>query len=151
MRNTTKIVAIATVMLAASAPAFYSNNGYGNSNLMSNFGPFGGGQNMGPFHGGSNMGPFRGTQNFGSFANNYNMNNDSDWGFKYNNKNSIKKTSNVTTDGQFADAASANAKAQVDAYFKGAADGFAKGQADAYAKGYADGKMTFSVDSRSQN
>ena len=47
MRNTTKIVAIATVMAAASASAFFGNNGYnngyGNSNGMSNWGPFDGG------------------------------------------------------------------------------------------------------------
>ena len=170
MKNLTKVVAVATVMAATSASAFFGNNGYNhgytNGNGMSNWGPFDGGsnmcpvsggnnwgpftggQNMGPFSSGSNMGPFNGAQNFGPFANNNDMNNDSDWGFHYNNKNSTKNVSNATTDGQYAGSASANAKAQADAYSKGQADGFAKGQADAYAKGYADGKAATSVDSR---
>jgi len=86
----------------------------------------------------------------GPFANNNNMNNDSDWGFHYDNKNSTKNTSNATTDGQYAGAASANAKGVADAYAKGAADGFANGIADAYAKGYADAKTNSAADSRNQ-
>ena len=52
------------------------------------------------------------------------MNNDSDWGFHYNNKNATKNASNATTGGKFA------------------------GVADAYAKGYADAKSSSAVDSR---
>ncbi|MCH9745867.1 MAG: hypothetical protein K0U04_03970, partial [Proteobacteria bacterium] len=81
---------------------------------------------------GSNMGPFNGAQNFGPFANNNDMNNDSDWGFHYNNKNTTKNVSNATTDGKYA----------------GVADANAKGVADAYAKGYADAKGNAAADSR---
>jgi flagellar biosynthesis/type III secretory pathway protein FliH len=66
----------------------------------------------------------------GPFANSNDMNNDSDWGFHYNNKNATKNVSNATTDGKFTGTA--------DAYAKGQADAYAKAQADAYAKGVAD-------------
>jgi hypothetical protein len=56
---------------------------------MSNWGPFDGGSNFGPMNSGSNMGPFNGAQNMGPFANSNNMDNDSDWGFHYNNKNTL--------------------------------------------------------------
>jgi len=78
------------------------------------------------------------------------MNNDSDWGFHYNNKNTTKNIANATADGNYAGVASANAKGVADAYAKGMADGFAKGIANAYAKGFADGKVNSSVVSREQ-
>jgi hypothetical protein len=73
---------------------------------------------MGPFNGGSNMGPFNGAQNFGPFANSNNMDNDSDWGFHYNNKNKTSNKANATTDGKFAGVADANAKGVAEAYSK---------------------------------
>ncbi|SHN89216.1 PE_PGRS family protein [Bathymodiolus heckerae thiotrophic gill symbiont] len=87
-------------------------------------------------------------QNMGPFANSNDMNNDSDWGFHYNNKNKTSNKSNATTDGKFAGVATADAKGVADAYAKGQADAFAKAQADAYAKGYADAKTNAAVDSR---
>jgi flagellar biosynthesis/type III secretory pathway protein FliH len=86
----------------------------------------------------------------GPFANSNNMDNDSDWGFHYNNKNATKNTSNATADGNYAGVASANAKGVADAYAKGMADGFAKGIANAYAKGFADGKVNSTVVPREQ-
>jgi hypothetical protein len=94
------------------------------------------------------MGPFNGAQNMGPFANSNDMNNDSDWGFHYNNKNATKNVSNATTDGKFAGVADANAKGTADAYAKGQADAFAKAQADAYAKGLADANAKIAADSR---
>ena len=46
-----KIIAITTLVAATSASAFFgnsNNNGFGNSNGMSNWGPFDGASNMGP-------------------------------------------------------------------------------------------------------
>ena len=87
--------------------------------------------------------------NIDSYKDN-NMNNDSDWGFYYDNKNSTKNMSNATTDGQYAADADADAKVIAAAYAKGAADGFANGIAHAYAKGYADGQAHSAADLRNQ-
>jgi hypothetical protein len=60
-----KVIAITTLVAATSASAFFggNDNGFGNSNGMSNWGPFDGGSNFGPMNSGSNMGPFTGVQN----------------------------------------------------------------------------------------
>lgn len=59
MKTLVKTLAIATVVVSASASAFFHNDGYNNNN----WGPFDGGSNMGPFSGGNNMGPFSGGNN----------------------------------------------------------------------------------------
>lgn len=108
-----------------------SGSNWGPFNSGSNFGPMQSGSNWGPFAGGQNMGPFNGSSNWGPFANTNNMDNNSDWGFHYNNKNAIKNTSATSVD--------AKLSAVADAYAKGQADAFAKVRADAYAKGVVDG------------
>ncbi len=73
------------------------------------------------------------------------MDNESDWGFHYNNKNRTKNISKATADSMWDGAADGNASGTADAFAKGYADGHTKGSLDAYGKGYADGRT---IDSR---
>ena len=145
-----KIISIATLVAATSVSAgflgnnnsnwgpFDSGSNLGPMNSGSNWGPFNGGSNWGPFNGGSNAGPFNGAQNWGPFQGGNNWLNNTDFGLKFNTKNSTDTNASGAADGKATGVVDANAKGTADAYFKGQADAFAKAQADAYAKGFAD-------------
>ena len=158
-----KIISIATLVAATSVSAgFFGNNNsnwgpfdsgsnFGPMNSGSSWGPFNGGSNWGPFNGGSNAGPFNGAQNWGPFQGGNNWLNNTDFGLKFNTKNTTDTNASGAADGSAKGVADANAKGVADAYAKGVADAYAKGVADAYAKGQADASILSDVNNIYQN
>ncbi|WP_428087235.1 hypothetical protein [Candidatus Thioglobus sp.] len=123
-------------------------NPFGNSganwnpmNSGSNFGPFNSGSSFNPFDGGSNLGPFNKDQNWGPLSNVNEMVNDSDWGFHYNNKNSMSNKGYSRADGKYTTKLEARGVGYSDAYTKGNADAYYKGQLDGYGKARGSGRF----------
>jgi flagellar biosynthesis/type III secretory pathway protein FliH len=87
-----------------------------------------------------------GAQNWGPFQGGNNWMNNTDFGLKFDTKNSTDTKASGAADGSASGTGNANASGKADAYAKGAADGFAKGQANAYAKGYADAMASGAAD-----